>query len=69
MKIIEKNLKQDYIKVVPESQDDLWHLYNIIYKVDEVYAYTSRAIKTDTEYQEIAEKDTNAEFHSASFSE
>ena len=50
MKIIEKNLKQDYIKVVPESQDDLWHLYNIIYKVDEVYAYTSRAIKTDTEY-------------------
>jgi len=35
--------------VVPDSADDLWHLYNVIYKDDEVYAYTSRAIKTDTE--------------------
>ncbi len=34
---------------MPDSQDDLWHLYNIIYKDDEVYAYTSRAIKTDSE--------------------
>ncbi len=49
MKIIEKNLRQGFVKVVPESQDDLWHLYNVIYKGDEVYAYSSRAIKTDTE--------------------
>jgi len=35
--------------VVPDSPDDLWHLYNVIYKGDEVYAYSSRAIKTDTE--------------------
>lgn len=49
MRIQEKNLRQDYIKVVPDSQDDLWHLYNVIYKGDEVYAYTSRAIKTDSE--------------------
>ena len=49
MKIIEKNLRQCFVKVVPDSADDLWHLYNVIYKGDEVYAYSSRAIKTDTE--------------------
>jgi protein pelota len=49
LKIVEQNLRQGFIKVVPESQDDLWHLYNIIYKGDEVYAYTSRAMKSDTE--------------------
>ncbi|MFB3888194.1 MAG: mRNA surveillance protein pelota [Candidatus Bathyarchaeia archaeon] len=49
MKIIEKNLRQGFVKVVPDSPDDLWHLYNIIYKGDEVYAYSSRAIKSDTE--------------------
>jgi protein pelota len=50
MKIIGKNLRQGFIKVVPSSDDDLWHLYNIIYKGDEVYAYSSRAVKTDREY-------------------
>ncbi|MEM3549769.1 MAG: mRNA surveillance protein pelota [Candidatus Bathyarchaeia archaeon] len=50
MKILEMNLKKGYVKVVPESLDDLWHLYNIIYKNDEVYAYTTREIKTDEKY-------------------
>jgi protein pelota len=49
VKIIEKNLHQGFVKVVPDSADDLWHLYNIVYKGDEVYAYSSRAIKSDTE--------------------
>jgi len=49
VKIIEKNLRQGFVKVVPDSPDDLWHLYNVIYKGDEVYAYSSRAIKSDTE--------------------
>jgi protein pelota len=49
LKIIETNLRQGFIKVVPDSQDDFWHLYNIILKGDEVYAYTSRAIKSDSE--------------------
>ena len=35
--------------MVPDSPDDLWHLYNVIYTGDEVYAYSSRAIKSDTE--------------------
>ncbi|MBS7632408.1 mRNA surveillance protein pelota [Candidatus Bathyarchaeota archaeon] len=50
MKIVEKNLKKGFVKVVPESLDDLWHLYNIIYKNDEVYAYTTREIKPDGKY-------------------
>ena len=49
MKIIEKNISQGFVKVVPDSPDDLWHLYNVIYSGDEVYAYSSRAIKTDSE--------------------
>jgi protein pelota len=49
LKIVEKNLHQGFVKVVPDTPDDLWHLYNIVYKGDEVYAYTSRAIKTDSE--------------------
>jgi protein pelota len=48
VKIIEKNLNQGFVKVVPDSQDDLWHLYNVIRKGDEAYAFSSRAIKTDT---------------------
>ena len=49
MKIIQKDLHQGFVKVVPDSPDDLWHLYNIIYKGDEVYAMSSRAVKSDTE--------------------
>jgi len=49
VKIIEKNISQGFVKVVPDSPDDLWHLYNVIYSGDEVYAYSSRAIKTDSE--------------------
>ena len=50
MKIIGRNLRQGFVKVVPSSDDDLWHLYNVIYKGDEVYAYSSRAVKSDQEY-------------------
>ncbi|MEM3566619.1 MAG: mRNA surveillance protein pelota [Candidatus Bathyarchaeia archaeon] len=50
MKILEMNLKKGFVKVIPETFDDLWHLYNIIYKGDKVYAYTSREIKQDEKY-------------------
>jgi protein pelota len=36
--------------VIPEVSDDFWHLYNIIYKDDEVYAYTTREVKVDKKY-------------------
>ena len=35
---------------MPESLDDLWHLYNIINEKDEVYARTSRQTKPDDQY-------------------
>jgi protein pelota len=44
------NLKKDFVKVIPETFDDLWHLYNIIYKNDKVYAYTKREIKPEEKY-------------------
>jgi len=50
LKIIEMNLKKGFVKVIPETFDDLWHLYNIIYKDDEVYARTKREIKPDEKY-------------------
>ncbi|MCW3993425.1 MAG: mRNA surveillance protein pelota [Candidatus Bathyarchaeota archaeon] len=50
MRIIEMNLKKGFVKVIPETFDDLWHLYNIIYKDDEVYARTTREIKPDGKY-------------------
>jgi protein pelota len=50
LKILEKNLKKDFVKVIPESLDDLWHLYNIIYKNDRVYARTTREMKPDGKY-------------------
>ncbi len=50
MKILETNLKKGFVKVIPETMDDLWHLYNIIYKNDEVYAHTTREIKPNEKY-------------------
>lgn len=50
MKVLEMNLKKGVVKVVPESLDDLWHLYNIIYPNDIVYARTTREVKAEEEY-------------------
>ena len=50
MKILEVNLKKGFVKVVPESMDDFWHLYNVIYKSDAVYAHTTREMKPDEKY-------------------
>jgi protein pelota len=50
MKILGKNLGKGFVKVVPETIDDLWHLYNIIYKNDEVYAQTTREVKPNEKY-------------------
>lgn len=50
MKIFRIDLKKGYAKVMPESLDDLWHLYNIILKKDEVHARTTRQVKPDDEY-------------------
>ncbi len=56
MKILEKQLKKGFVKVVPQSLDDLWHLYNIIYPGDQVYARTSRELKFDELYSRPKER-------------
>lgn len=50
MKIFRIDLKKGFAKVMPESLDDLWHLYNIILKKDEVHARTTRQVKPDDQY-------------------
>jgi protein pelota len=44
------HLKRGYVKVVPQSLDDLWHLYNVIYRGDQVFARTTREVKVQEEY-------------------
>lgn len=50
MKILGKDLKKGIVKIMPETFDDLWHLYNIIYENDKVYARTTREVKPAEEY-------------------
>jgi len=50
LKIFRIDLKKGFAKVMPESLDDLWHLYNLILEKDEVYARTTRQTKPDDQY-------------------
>lgn len=45
MKILDKNLKQGYVKVLVENPDDLWYLSQIIDVHDFVRSRTTRKIK------------------------
>ncbi len=47
MRIIQKDLKHGSIKLITNSLDDLWALYNILEKGDLVHARTTREVKTD----------------------
>jgi protein pelota len=44
------HLKKGYVRVAPQSLDDLWHLYNIILPGDQVYARTTREVKVQKEF-------------------
>jgi len=50
LKILEINLNKNYVKMIPQSADDLWHLYNVIREDDEIYANTTREVKPDDKY-------------------
>ena len=45
---IEKGRKSIRLNLVPESLDDLWHIFNIVSKGDEVQARTTRLVKTES---------------------
>jgi protein pelota len=50
LRVLERNLKKGLVRVVPETVDDFWHLYNVIYRGDKVYAETTREVKVDVKY-------------------
>ncbi len=50
LKILRKDFKHGKVIVVPETLDDLWHLYNIVVSNDEVYARTTRVVRVDERY-------------------
>lgn len=50
MKILENKIRKGIMKVLPESLDDLWHLYNVILKNDEVYGRTTREVRVEEQY-------------------
>jgi len=43
-------LKKGIVKVLPESLDDIWHLYNMILRNDEVHGRTTREVKVEDRY-------------------
>jgi protein pelota len=47
LRIVQKDLKHGSIKLVTNSLDDLWALYNVIEKGDLVHARTTREVKTE----------------------
>ena len=49
MRALGKDLKRGVIKLLPESLDDLWELYNIVQEGDRVYARTTREVKVGGE--------------------
>lgn len=49
MKVLYKNQKASEIKILIESMDDLWHLFNIIEKGDLVFASTYRREEKKTD--------------------
>jgi len=50
LKILQRDLKHGKVIVVPETLDDLWHLYNIVASKDEVYAQTTREVRVEERY-------------------
>jgi protein pelota len=50
LRVLEWNLRKGFVKVVPENVDDFWHLYNVVYRGDMVYAGTTREVKVDEKY-------------------
>jgi protein pelota len=50
LKMLMKNLKKGVVRLVPTTLEDLWHIYNLIYKGDLVKARTTREVKIDSQY-------------------
>jgi len=52
MRDVGKHIEKDgsgYVKLTPQSAEDLWHLYNLITKGDEVQSTTFRKVSLLTQ--------------------
>jgi len=45
LRILSKNLKKGYIELIPENENDLWVLYNVIEPGDVVVGHTTRDVR------------------------
>ena len=50
LRILDVDRKKEFVKVIPETPDDFWHLYNVVHKNDRVYARTTREVKSNEKY-------------------
>jgi len=50
LKILRRDVKHGRITLIPEVLDDLWILYNVISRGDEVYAKTTREVRFGERY-------------------
>uniref|UniRef100_A0A7E4V6S0 ERF1_1 domain-containing protein n=1 Tax=Panagrellus redivivus TaxID=6233 RepID=A0A7E4V6S0_PANRE len=57
MKILERKLEEDgsgFVRLICETQDDMWQMLNIVRKGDRVEAWTSRKIKKGVSHEMVA---------------
>ncbi|KAJ1853262.1 Translation factor pelota [Coemansia sp. RSA 2703] len=51
MKLLNQAIEKDqsgYVRVVPEEPEDMWHIYNLIQKGDQLQASTIRGVKSES---------------------
>ncbi|KAJ1850376.1 Translation factor pelota, partial [Coemansia sp. RSA 2703] len=51
MKLLNQAIEKDqsgYVRIVPEEPEDMWHIYNLIQKGDQLQASTIRGVKSES---------------------
>jgi protein pelota len=51
MKLVQRSLEKDnggYLTLIPEEEEDMWHIYNLIAKGDSVRSSTIRKVTTES---------------------
>ncbi|KAJ2701964.1 Translation factor pelota [Coemansia sp. IMI 203386] len=51
MKLLQQQIEKDqsgFVRVVPEEPEDMWHIYNLIQKGDQLQASTVRGVKSES---------------------
>ena len=51
MKLVQRSLEKDnggFLTLIPEEEEDMWHIYNLIAKGDSVRSSTIRKVTTES---------------------